>query len=192
MQLDQSFLVHLRLTILRRIALEIQKWLEDILNKVIKLDLLQAGLLLVRRCNNLVMVTFNLEHTQVHPPNIKCLNHPTLVTLHNQPLVGMPLVGIRQLHQINKCLTQVVQVVTITIVSRHPNNSIKHLVVQLLQLILLPTVTISLQPQVTTRDKVTPKMATEDIMHLLLNLVIRVLVMISNKVIALPLAMGMY
>lgn len=40
------------------------------LNKVIKLGLLQAGLLLVRRCNNLVMVTFNLEHTQVHPPNI--------------------------------------------------------------------------------------------------------------------------
>lgn len=172
--------------------LEIQEWLEDILNKVIKLNLLQAGLLLVRRCNNLVMVTFNLEHIQVHLPNITRLNHPTLVTLHNRPLVDMPLVGIRQLHQINKRLRQVVQVVMITIVSRHPHNSNKHLEVQLLQLILLPTVTISLQPQVTTRDRATPKMAMADIMHLLLTLVIRVLVMISNKVIALLQAMVMY
>lgn len=167
--------------------LEIQEWLEDILNKVIKLDLLQAGLLLVRRCNNLGMVTFNLEHTQVDLPNITCLNHPTLVTLHNRPLVG-----ISQLHQINRRLRQVVQVVMITIVSRHPHNSNKHLEVQLLQLILPRMVTISLQPQVTTRDRATPKMATVDIMHLLLNLVIRVLVMISNMVIALLPAMGLY
>lgn len=104
-------------------------------------------------------------------------------------LVDMHLIGIRQLHQINKRLRQVVM---ITIVSRHPHSNNKHLEVQLLQLILLPTDTISLQPQVTTRERATPKMATMDIMHLLLNLVIWVLVMISNKVIVILRAMGMY
>lgn len=78
----------------------------------------------------------------------------------------MHLVGIKQLHQTSKRLRQVVM---ITIVSRHPHNSNKHLEVQHLQLILLPMVKISLQPQVTTRDKFTPKMAMVDIMHLLLN-----------------------
>lgn len=181
-------MVHFRQQFFCRIVLEIQECLEDILNKVIKLDLLQAGLLLVRRCNNLVMVTFNLEHTQVHPPSITCLNHPTLVTHHNQP----PLVGTRQLHQINKHPRQVGQVVMITTVSRHPHNNSKHLEAQLLQLILPPMVTISHQPQVTARDKVIPKMGMVDIMHLVLNLVIRVLVMISNKVIALLPVTGMY
>lgn len=187
MQLDRLFLVHFRQQFFCRIVLEILECLEDTLNKVIKLDLLQAGLLLVRRCNNLVMVTFNLEHTQVHPPSITCLNHPTLLTPHNQP----PLVGTRQLHQINKRPRQVEQVVMITIVSRHPHNNNKHLEAQLLQLILPPMVTISHQPQATARDKVIPKMGMVDIMHLL-DLVIRVLVMISNQVIALLSVMGMY
>eukprot|EP00474_Spongospora_subterranea_P002220 CRZ02678.1 hypothetical protein [Spongospora subterranea] len=126
------------------------------------------------------MAMVSLVHTH--------LNHLILATLLNLPLLDMPLAGIRVLLKINNLR----QVGMITTTNRLHNNSSKLLEVQLLQLILVPMVTTSNLPLVTAKDKLMPRMAMVDITHLLLNLVvIRVLVMSSNKVIALLLAMGM-
>lgn len=160
--------------------------MEDI-NKVIRLDLLQAGPLLVPQCSNLAMDMFSLAHTLVHPPNITHLNNLTLATLLNLPLLDMPLAGIRLLPKINNLR----ELVMITTTSRPHHSSNKLLEAQLLQLIIVPMVTTSNQPRVTAKDKLIPKMAMVDIMHLHLNLVIRALVMSSNRVIALQLVMGM-
>lgn len=163
-----------------RIVLGIKECPEDITNKVIRPDLLQAGPLLVRQCNNLVMDMASLVDTH--------LNNLTLATLLNLPLLDMPLAGIKVLLKISNLR----QVGMTTTTNRHHHNSSKLLEVQLLQLIIVPMVTTSNLPRVTAKDKVIPRMAMVDIMHLLLNLVgIRVLVMSSNKVIALVLAMGM-
>ena len=163
-----------------RIVLGIKECLEDITNKVIRPDLLQTGPLLVRQCNNLVMDMVSLVHTH--------LNHLTLATLLNLLLLGMPLAGIRVVLKINNLR----QVGMITTTNRPHHNSSILLEVQLLLLIIVPMVTTSNLPQATAKDKLMVRMAMVDIMHLPLNLVvIRVLVMSSNKVIALVLAMGM-
>lgn len=116
------------------------------------------------------------------------LNHLTLATLLNLPLLDMPLAGIRVVLKINNLRQEGM----ITTTNRLHNNSSKLLEVQLLQLIIVPMVTTSNLPQVTVKDKLMPRMAMVDIMYLPLILVgIRVLVMSSNKAIALLLAMGM-
>lgn len=132
----------------------------------------------------------SLALTQVHPPSIMHLNHLTLAILLNLPLLDMPLAGIRVLVKINNL--RPVDMITTTNRPHHSSSSSKRLEVQLLQLIIVvPMVTTNILPRVTAKDKLIPRMRMVDIMHLPLSLVvIRVLVMSSNKVTALLLAMG--
>lgn len=185
--MDKSNLVIYVETILCRIVLETQQWLEDIPNKVIKHVLLQAGAHLgLLQCNNLVMVMCSREHILVKHLSITCLSLLMVAILPNQHLVDILAIGTR--HQRSKLAREVVMITT---VNNHPLSNHKPLVVQQHQQIVLVTVTVSHQLlAIISRAKVMLKIAMVDTMHLS-QAMGRQRHMISNKAIILQLVMVM-
>lgn len=118
----KCYQVYIGMSILCRIDLEIQQWLEGTLSKVTKHNH-QVGLLNPLKCSNLaVMVTCSsLEHTLVHHLSMVCLSRLTLAIL-NRLLVGMPKTGTSQLpHKVSRLLRELGT--TIMANSPHPSSS---------------------------------------------------------------------
>lgn len=124
---------------------------------VTKHDLQLAGLLLLLKCNNLVMVTHSREHILPKYHNT-CLSHNTLGIL-NKPLVVILLAGTRQLeHQISRLVRELVM---ITIASSL--SSSKDLVVLRALQIIPVMVTVSHQfLAIIHKDNLFLKVATVD------------------------------
>lgn len=170
--------------------LEIQQWLEDILSKVTKHDLLQLGAHLgLLPCNNQVMAMCNLEHILDHLPSTTCLSLLIPAILLNLHLVVIPPIGNSQLvPHLSRLLREVVTIITVNS-SLHSNS--KPLVVLQHQQIILVTITLSHHHQaIISRDKVILKMAMVGMHPLNLDMVSHHH-MISSKVTPLLPAMGM-
>jgi len=183
------------MSILCRIALEIQQWLEVTLSKATKHNQ-QVGLLSPpKRSSLVVMVTCsNLEHTQVPHLSMVCLNHLTLAIL-NSLLVDMPKTGTSQVpHKVSKLLRELAM--TIMANRPHLSSSSSQLVGPQLTILVTTIVSPPLLVDMVNRDTLRMGMGV-DIKPHLPNRVMAShqqtlrLVMTSSRVMALQQAMAM-